>query len=167
MSDLRGAELRQPDASTCGSHMLVIPKADRRSCRQRVIATVLGTWLITACSSGSAPTSNATIDPKLTLIEQKVFQPSCTFSSCHGTDTPQQGLSLAGSTYHVLVNQHSSEVPALMLVVPADPNGSFLLEKISIDHPASGSRMPYLSIPLPEGEVAAVRQWIEQGAQDD
>jgi len=54
-----------------------------------------------------------------------------------------------------------------MLVTPSDPNGSYLLEKISSDHPASGARMPYLSNPLPGGEITAIGQWIEQGAQDD
>lgn len=145
----------------------MISKTDGRSCERRGVAAVLGFWLATACSGGSTASSSPTIEPKLTVIEQKVFQVSCTFSSCHGTDTPQQGLSLAGSTYDVLVNQPSVEVPARMRVAPSDPNGSYLLEKISSDHPTSGARMPYASSPLPESEITGVRQWIEQGAQDD
>lgn len=131
------------------------------------VAALLAIGFATACSGNSTAASNPTVDPKLSVIEQKVFQVSCTFSSCHSADAPQQGLSLAGSPYHAIVNQPSAEVPTRMLVVPSDPNGSYLFEKISNDHPASGSRMPYLSNPLPEGEIAAVRQWIEQGAQDD
>ena len=167
MSRVRSAELWQRNADSCRSNMLMISKTAGRSYERRVVATVLGTWLVTACGGGSTATSNPTIDPKLSVIEQKVFQPSCTFSSCHGADAPQQGLTLAGSTYHVLVNQPSSEVPTRMLVAPSDPSGSYLLEKLSNDHPTSGARMPYLSNPLPDGEITAVRQWIEQGAQED
>jgi hypothetical protein len=54
-----------------------------------------------------------------------------------------------------------------MLIAPSDPSGSYLLEKISNDRPAVGSRMPYTSPPLADYEITAVRQWIEGGAQDD
>jgi hypothetical protein len=133
----------------------------------RVTIAVLGACLLAACGSNSASGSNPTLEPKLSAIEQQVFHRSCAFSSCHDTDTPQEDLSLAGSTYEVLVNKPSSEVPTRMLVAPSDPNGSYLLEKLSSDHPAVGSRMPYTSPPLPDYEITAVRQWIENGAQND
>ena len=145
----------------------MISKTDGRSCKRCVVVAGLGIGFVTACSGSSTPASAPPIDPRLTVIEQKVFQISCTLSSCHGADTPQQGLNLAGSTYNVLVNQPSKEVPSKMLIAPADPNNSYLYEKISSDHPTSGARMPYTSPPLPDNEITAVQQWIEQGAQDD
>lgn len=138
-----------------------------RGRKQSILTALLSIWLTSACSSDSASTPRTTIEPKLSAIEQNIFQRSCTFSSCHGADTPKEGLSLVGPTHHLLVNQPSSEVPTRMLVLPADPGGSYLLEKISSATPTSGSRMPYASSPLPDSEITAVRQWIELGAQDD
>lgn len=146
----------------------MISRITKRSPGPRVLATVLGLWMIPACSgSSSTPTSSSTFDPKLSVIQQKVFQTSCVFSSCHGADSPQQGLNLSGSTHSLLVNHPSAEVPTRMLVVPGDPSASYLFEKISSDHPTSGARMPYLSPTLPNDQIDGVQQWIEQGAQDD
>lgn len=138
----------------------------RRALARCLLGTVIA--LTSACGSSSGSNSSGpSLEPKLSVIQSNVFQRSCVFSSCHSADTPQKGLNLSGSTYQVLVNKPSSEVPSRMLVVPSNPDGSYLLEKISSDHPTSGARMPYTSTPLPEGEIAAVRQWIELGAQDN
>lgn len=147
--------------------MLVIPETSSGLRKLRVVAAALGIVLLPACSDDSGSGSVTAIDPKLSVIEQKILQRSCTFSSCHGGDTPKQGLDLTGSTYQVLVDQPSTEVPTRILVVPSDPDASYLLEKIASDQPASGSRMPYSSSPLPDSEISVVRQWIEQGAPDD
>jgi hypothetical protein len=57
-----------------------------------------------------------------------------------------------------------------ILVVPGRPEQSFLMDKLrgnDLDEHTEGSKMP-LSMPLPtEAEVAAVRTWIEAGANDD
>jgi len=154
-------------ANPCGSNVLIIVKTTARCLESRLVASLLMLWVVSACSGGSRSNSNPTIDPKLTVIQQRVFQQSCVFSSCHGADTPQKGLNLSGSIYTVLVNQPSVEVPTRMLIVPGDPSGSYLFEKISNDHPTSGARMPYTSSPLPDYEITAVRDWIEQGAQNN
>ena len=111
--------------------------------------------------------STSSIEPRLSVIEQRIFQPSCTFSSCHGADSPKAGLSLTGSTYEKLVNQGSTQVSGRFLVLPEDPDGSYLLEKLSDDSPTFGTRMPYASDPLPAEKIAAIRKWIESGAADD
>jgi hypothetical protein len=54
-----------------------------------------------------------------------------------------------------------------VLVVPGAPAESYLLEKLTSDAPASGARMPYTSSPLSEQKIAAIRSWIEQGAEED
>ena len=57
-----------------------------------------------------------------------------------------------------------------VLVVPGQPEQSFLMDKLrgdDLDAHTEGSKMP-LSMPLPtEAEIAAVRTWIEAGANDD
>lgn len=106
----------------------------------------------------------STIEPKLQVIEQKVFAQSCTFSSCHGTDSPKQGLSLVAPTHAALVGKPSNEVSGRVLVVPFDPEQSYLYEKLTKDQPASGARMPFASEPLSEEQLAAIKLWIENGA---
>ena len=56
-----------------------------------------------------------------------------------------------------------------VLVVPGQPEQSFLMDKLKgdVDEHTEGGKMP-LSMPLPtSAEVAAVRTWIAAGAQDD
>lgn len=108
-----------------------------------------------------------TIEPRLSVIEQQILQPGCAFSSCHGAESPKAGLSLTGSTHGQLVNRASSQVEGRVLVIPLDPDRSYLLEKLTDETPTAGSRMPYTSSPLPEDKVLAIRRWIELGAPND
>ena len=53
------------------------------------------------------------------------------------------------------------------LVVPGDPDASYLYQKLSSDHPCSGIRMPrgeFGSEPLADCVTALVRAWIVAGA---
>lgn len=143
-----------------------LPCLSERARPPRSLGLLLG-LLAAACSSEGTQQDSAPIDPKLSIIEQQVLHPSCTFSSCHGSDSPKDGLSLMGSTYDALVNHRSTELPDRFLVLPADPDGSYLLEKLTRDRPSAGSRMPYASSPLDAKAIAAIRQWIELGAPNN
>lgn len=111
-------------------------------------------------------TQSSSIEPKLQVIEQKVFAQSCTFSSCHGADSPKEGLSLVAPTHGVLVNMPSKEVNGKLLVVPFDPEQSYLYEKLTKEQPTSGVRMPFGSDPLTAEQITAIRLWIENGAPE-
>src|SRR5207244_517502 len=117
--------------------------------------------VVTACGGDSG--GGDTVEPKLSAIETKVFHVSCGLSdSCHKSSGPPEprmvgdkpsmgGLALDGSTRELLVNKPAEEVPGKMLVVPGDPDASYLLEKISSATPTSGKRMPDMSPPLDPG----------------
>lgn len=124
---------------------------------------------LVGCSSSENSSESAALpfEPKLSVIEDRVFNKSCTFSSCHGSSTPKAGLSLVGPTFQALVNQPSSELPQRLRVVPGDPESSFLIDKLEHDQPSFGVRMPYQSPPLSASAVEVIRSWIEQGANDD
>lgn len=127
-----------------------------RSCSALAVATALSALSFAACAPA----------PPLSDIEQKVFTRSCAFSSCHGASaSPAGGLSLVGSTYERLVNVKATLAPDKQRVVPADPTGSFLFEKIAQDKPSAGKRMPP-GQPLAEDEIAMIRAWIEAGAEN-
>ncbi|HEY5961755.1 MAG TPA: c-type cytochrome domain-containing protein [Polyangiaceae bacterium] len=133
----------------------------------RVPVTALILVALTGCGDTKDSATSTSIEPRLSVIETRIFHPSCTFSSCHGSDSPKEGLNLASGTYAALVGQPSTEITSRILVVPGDPAQSYLLEKLTSDAPSSGSRMPYTASPLSADKITAIRSWIEQGANND
>jgi hypothetical protein len=121
---------------------------------------------IGACSkSPTAPTPASTV-PTLSQIQTQIFDVSCT--SCH-TDvgrTPSSGMNLkAGSAFAALVNVPSVAKAGAVRVIPGNPNGSYLIQKLEGDPGIVGLRMPRTGPPhLPEAQVKMIRDWIAAGA---
>lgn len=123
---------------------------------------------LAGCGADEAAPPGDPIEAKLSAIEAKIFARSCTFSSCHGTITPREGLSLAaGAAYDQLVDQPAKQVPAKPRVKPGDPAGSYLYEKLTSVRPASGVRMPQGQPALEAAALTAIRAWIAAGAPRD
>jgi hypothetical protein len=115
------------------------------------------------CGESEAP---APIPPHLSSIETEIFAHNCAFSSCHGAGAPEQGMSLVAPTYAALDGVPSTEVPTMVRIAPGDPDGSYLLQKISSGAPLDGVRMPP-DQPLAPHKIEAIRLWIASGAQND
>jgi len=98
-----------------------------------------------------------------TSIQQNVFTPACT--RCHAGAAAPAGLRLdEASSYAMLVNVASVEVPGLRRVRPGDPDLSYLIQKLE-GRAAVGARMPLNSPPLPQATIDVIKQWIRDGAQ--
>lgn len=96
-------------------------------------------------------------------IQDRVFTPICT--ACHAGAAAPLGLRLdEGASYAMLVGVASVQVPELLRVAPGNPDGSYLVHKIE-GTAAVGSRMPLGGPPLSADAIAAIRQWIVDGAQ--
>lgn len=130
--------------------------------RKALVALAARLALGAGCGEGDAPDP---IPPVLSAIETQIFARNCTFSSCHGASM-QEGLGLTAPAYGELVGVASSEVPAMMRVVPGDPAASYLLHKIESTSPMDGARMPP-DQPLPAHKIEAIRLWIAAGAAND
>jgi hypothetical protein len=95
---------------------------------------------------------------------------TCGGAACHiGEDTPQAGLDLSeGSVYTSLVDRPSTQLPDRKLVVPGDPDASWLMCKVRADcADRIGSRMPPAGSPgLAAEDIAVIERWIEDGAQE-
>jgi hypothetical protein len=140
-------------------------------------AALLALATIGGCGGDSSSGDGDTVEPKLSAIEAKVFARSCGItSSCHRTDSPNpreinmkatMGLDLVPPVMSHIVNQPSEEVPGRMLVVPGNPDASYLLEKLTSATPAYGKRMPDMNPPLAPGVIAGIREWIRAGAKAD
>jgi hypothetical protein len=111
--------------------------------------------------SGGNPGGPVTAD--FQSIQANVFTPIC--SVCHiGAGAPQ-GLQLdAAHSYNLLVGVPSVEQPNLLRVKPSDPADSYMLHKIEGAAGIVGGQMPLGETPLPQATIAAISQWITNGA---
>jgi len=133
------------------------------------------TLALAACGGGSGegldqngqPLSTggaAPLAPTLASIQVNVFSVSCAISGCHGGGTVQFGLSLdAGLSAGNLINVASPQDATLIRVIPGNPSGSFLIQKLEGTQTV-GRRMPDFSPPLPQATIDVIRQWIQNGA---
>jgi hypothetical protein len=122
----------------------------------------------TATRSLGSP-QDCTEDDTFNVIQQKIFgAKGCRVASCHG-EFEAGALDLrAGAAHFSLVDQPASTPGAAgeMLVVPGDPDRSFLWRKLAglLDED-EGEQMPATgAAPLDALELELVRSWIEAGA---
>ena len=117
-----------------------------------------------AAICATADAAGLTAAPPFDLIQQ-IFDDNCT--SCH---SPGADVDLSpGVAWGDLVGRAAPPTEACggTLVVPGGPDASYLYQKLSLDQPCSGARMPrteFASDPLPDCVIALVRNWIATGA---
>jgi len=133
-----------------------------------IVAVVVAS-IAAGCGSSSTPT---TPTPTLSFsqrIQTEILTPSC--ASCHTDDgrSPAAGLNLkAGSAYAALVGVASTGKPGAVRVIPGNPSGSYLVQKLEGAADIVGLRMPRNGPPfLTDAQVALVRQWIQNGAPNN
>ena len=116
----------------------------------------------------------AALEPTLSNIQKYIFDTTCT--SCHSGDYTAGALDLSeGKSYVQLVNRYLQfDAANNILVVPGDPDNSFLLKKLTgtglgtiNDSDYKGQQMPLGGPYLEEDELTLIRQWIVAGAQND
>lgn len=137
-------------------------------------ATLAGAACDEKLSDVAGPTPN--LEATFSSIQHEIFDTTdssgrlaCT--SCH-TDagrSPAGGLVLLeGRAYDALVGRPSSFKPGAILVVPGDPDGSYMVHKLEGAADIAGSRMPRGTGPfLTSGQMQIIRRWIALGAKND
>ena len=97
---------------------------------------------------------------------QQIFTQSCALPSCHSGVARQGGLVLdeEGVSYRSLVNRPSAVANGETLVVPGDPDASYLLKKLE-GTAAVGVQMPQGGRPLSKGTIKLIEKWIARGAR--
>lgn len=144
--------------------------------RYRLLALCLVTLLTASCGGGSGEgldnngrplgegdDPSGPLTPRFTSIQSHVFTPVCT--ACHAGAAAPAGLRLdAASSFTMLVDVPSREVPSLKRVAPGKPDDSYLIHKLE-GHAAVGARMPLGGPYLDAKTIATIRQWIAEGAQ--
>lgn len=116
------------------------------------------------------------LQPTFSSIQQDIFnttdsaaRAACT--SCHnaGNAAVAGGLNLTGAgAYAALVNTPSRDKRGAIRVIPGDPNGSYLIQKLEGAPDIVGQRMPQSGPPfLTPGQIAIIRRWITEGAANN
>ncbi len=120
-------------------------------------------WITDGALSGQ----EEQLEPTFEFIQNTVFIPLC--NSCHNETNPRGNLQLGeDETYQQLVGQFSVGVPDEQLVVPQDPENSYLIKKLELEAPdIDGARMPEGQARLPQTVIDNIRQWIEDGALEE
>ena len=116
------------------------------------------------------------LHPTFTSIQQDIFnttdsaaRAACT--TCHnaGNAAVAGGLNLTGTgAYAALVNAPSRDKPGAIRVIPGDPDGSYVIQKLEGASGIVGQRMPQSGPPfLTPGQIAIIRRWIADGAANN
>ncbi len=102
---------------------------------------------------------------------QPILTERCAFSGCHAAPEAIPGANFeAGKAYGNLVNVPSFESSTLDRVEPFNPAKSYLYLKITGCDPnlgCFGDPMPLGAAGLNDADLSTIRQWIEQGAQNN
>jgi hypothetical protein len=117
---------------------------------------------------------------------QALFTRSCAMPACHGRADGGGGsgglyLTDGVTSHEAMVGRPSDQVASVRLVVPGDPDNSYLVMKvegtmrerlpqqcaISPGRNPCGAQMPQLAAPLTADERALIRSWIAAGATMD
>jgi len=122
----------------------------------------------------AGPTPN--LQPTLASIQREIFNASdssgrlaCTQCHTNVGRTPSSGLLLVdGQSFQSLVGQASRGKAGAVLVVPGDPDNSYLIQKLEGSSTIAGARMPRNAGPfLTAGQISIIRRWIQLGAKND
>jgi len=139
-----------------------------------LVLSVAGAACDEKLSDVTGPTPELTTT--FTSIQREIF--NTTDSSgrsaciqCHiaGGAAAGTGLLLTeGVSYGNLVNRQSRLRPGETLVIPGDPDNSYMVRKLEGGPDITGLRMPRTSGPfLTSGQMAVIRRWIEEGAANN
>jgi hypothetical protein len=125
-------------------------------------------------SSITGPTPD--LAPTLSAIQRTIFSASDSSSrlacvGCHsdqGRAPAAQLTLLEGRSHAQLVGRASIGKPGATLVIPGDPENSYLVKKLEGAADIVGLRMPRNNGPfLTEGQMLVIRKWIEDGAPNN
>lgn len=102
--------------------------------------------------------------PTLAEVQERVFGPWCSFSSCHG-NAAAGGLDLRGDDLRERLVDVASAAGGLSRVVPGDAEASYLYQLLSQCDPPGARPMPVGAPTLLDPElVGLVRAWIDADA---
>lgn len=118
------------------------------------------TFMFSSCADHIIESRSENPSKNVPANIQAIFTDNCAVAQCHnGTQMPNLSEGLA---YINIVNISSSV--GLDYIEPGVTSQSYLYLKITGASGITGSRMPQGQLPLSDGEIAQIGNWIENGA---
>ena len=100
------------------------------------------------------PTSNVSFSQHVQLL----FQSRCAFAGCHAGSNPSAGLDLSSPAYNSLMGHQPR------LVVTGASSNSLLIERLD---GRIAPQMPFNAQPINANQLAGMKKWIDEGAQNN
>ncbi|HSL23560.1 MAG TPA: hypothetical protein VK886_18665 [Vicinamibacterales bacterium] len=146
--------------------------------RKMTLALAAAALAAVGCDESLRDLTGPTPDLEVSFasIQQQIFQTTdasgrtaCTNCHTNAGRGPAAELNLLPEFAHAaLVNAPSRQNPGAVLVVPGDPDNSYLVRKLEGAASIAGARMPRNGPPyLTSGQLLVIRRWIENGARAD
>jgi hypothetical protein len=134
-----------------------------------------------ACSNEDAVLVDDLINPiplgdEVSLSEdvQPIFTMNCAVAGCHDSFTASSGQVLEeGRLFDAgtgIVGVASQGAPLLLRVQPFDSQASYLIHKLQGTQGnvgGKGDQMPLFGTPLNDKVIQVIRDWIDEGAQNN
>lgn len=136
----------------------------------RLLLLALAVAAAPACDEKLSEIAGPTpgLEPTFSSLQREIITPVCSVCHTNVGRTPAGGLVLlADVAYANLVNVPSRFKSGAILVIPGDPDGSYLVQKLTGAAGIVGLRMPRNGTPLTEGQLLIVRRWVQLGARND
>jgi hypothetical protein len=115
------------------------------------------------------------LEPSFASINSEIFgdtdssgRTACVTCHTNVGRAPAGNLSMAGDAFSSLVNVPSRQQAGAIIVIPGDPENSYLIKKLKGTPGISGLRMPRNGPPfLTDGQILVIERWIQQGARNN
>lgn len=110
-------------------------------------------------TGNSDTTTNEPVDTSICFERDilPIFLSNCAMGGCHDAASHQEGYIL--NSYNNIMNTGDDDG-----ITPFDANGSEIYESITEDD--EDKRMPQGMPPLPQAQIALIKRWINEGAQN-
>jgi hypothetical protein len=129
-------------------------------CKISAAIILTAAFLLAGCSDDDPVSPEPNGDVSFSQHVLPIFQQhGCT--DCHGAGLQENNLRV-DSVSRLLQGGLSGE-PA---IIPGNADGSMLIRQMS-DNPPLGNRMPLDGPPVPQNQQNIVRDWINEGAEDN
>jgi hypothetical protein len=120
----------------------------------------------------SVACSAPTVEPTFSSIQDNVFTPSCTLSTCHDSGAAGNLDLREGQAYASIVGVNPDEADAASdgykIVDPGNAENSYLyLQLVESLNPEYSNLMPKNGAALPQDQIDAIKDWIDDGAEDN
>lgn len=124
-------------------------------------------FMLSGCEH-SEPFAPTNPDATFSSIQTNILDSGCAVTGCHLGPSSPFALDLSSDvSYNNLTSRNASSAPTIPYVDPGNADGSYIVQVLEGAPGINVSRMPFGRPPLPEEQIQAIRDWINDGAENN